>query len=161
MTDPRRLIRRGGHQSTSHDTGADTCANHYKCTTKARASSCARRNARPHSRSHPARPQSIPRDCPGHLGRHLATCPHAAAQTLPVAVARRHSSPPAPQLPIRRRRTVLPRGRPANHGCKLVCWFGTVCAGVAQCGAALVSITRLTCALSKRPPKQMKQQRLP
>ena len=34
------------------------------------------------------------------------------------------------------------------------------CAGVAQCGAAWVSITRLTCALSKRPPKRMKQQRL-
>ena len=35
------------------------------------------------------------------------------------------------------------------------------CAGVAQCGAAWVSITRLTCALSKRPPKRMQQQRLP
>jgi hypothetical protein len=33
-TDPRRLIRRGGHQSTSHDTGADTCANYYKVRQK-------------------------------------------------------------------------------------------------------------------------------
>ena len=48
-------------------------------TTKARASSCARRNARPHTRSHPARPQTIPHDCPGHRGRHSATCPHAAS----------------------------------------------------------------------------------
>ena len=36
-----------------------------------------------------------------------------------------------------------------------------VFAGVAQCGAAWVRIMRLTCALSKRPPKRMKQQRLP
>ena len=35
------------------------------------------------------------------------------------------------------------------------------CAGVAQCGAAWVSIMRLTCVLSKRPPKRMKQQHLP
>ena len=60
-------------------------------TTKARASSCARRNARPHTRSHPARPQTIPHDCPGHRGRHSATCPHAAAQSMPEAVAQRQS----------------------------------------------------------------------
>ena len=35
-----------------------------------------------------------------------------------------------------------------------------VCAGVAQCGAAWVRIMRLTCALSKRPPKRTQQQRL-
>jgi hypothetical protein len=34
------------------------------------------------------------------------------------------------------------------------------CAGVAQRGAAWVRITRLTCALSRRPPKRMQQQRL-
>ena len=114
---PNRIAR---HQ---HETYNKSLHN----TTKARASSCARRNARPHTRSRPARPQTNPHDCPGHPGRHWATCPHAAAQSMPEAVAQRHSPPPAPQLPVRRRRTVLPRGRPANHGCKLVCWFCRVC----------------------------------
>ena len=99
---------------------------HYKSlrnTTKAHQSSCARRNARQHSRSRPARPQTTLRDCPGHPGRHWATCPHAAAQSMPEAVARRHSPPGAPQLPIRRRRIVLPRGRPANHQYQFVSRF--------------------------------------
>ena len=91
-------------------------------TTKARTSSCERRNARPRSRSsQPARPQTTTDDCPGHPSRHGTTCPHAAAQTLPEAVAQTRALPAAPQLPIRRHRIVLPRGRPANHGCKLVC----------------------------------------
>jgi hypothetical protein len=95
-------------------------------TTKARASSCERWNARPRSRSLPARPQTTTGDCPGHASRHGTTCPHAAAQTLPEAVAQTCALPAAPQLPIRRHRIVLPRGRPANRGCKLVCWFSRV-----------------------------------
>ena len=102
---------------------------HYKSlrnTTKAREASPARRNAKPRSRSCPARSETITLDCPGHPGRHRATSLHAAAQTLPKAVAQTHTLPAAPHLPIRRRRIVLPRGRPANHRCKLVCWFGSV-----------------------------------
>ena len=95
-------------------------------TTKAHVSSRERRNARPRSRSLPARPLTTSYDCPGHPDRHRPTCPHTAAQTLPVAVAQRRALPAAPQLLVRRRRIVLPRGRPANHGCKLVCWFGRV-----------------------------------
>jgi hypothetical protein len=95
-------------------------------TTKARASSCERRNARPRSRSLPARPQTITCDCPGHPDRHRPTCPHAAAHSMPEAVAQTSALPAAPQLLIRRRRIVLPRGRPANHGYKLVCWLGRV-----------------------------------
>ena len=97
--------------------------NSVQRTTKQQKSICERRNARPHSRSRPARPQTITCDCPGHPDRHRPTCPHAAAQSMPKAVAQRHSPPPAPQLPFRRRGIVLPRDRPARHGCKLVCWF--------------------------------------
>ena len=102
---------------------------HYKSlrnTTKAREASPARRNAKPRSRSCPARSETITLDCPGHPGRHRATSLHAAAQTLPKAVAQTRALPAAPHLTIRRRRIVLPRGRPANHRCKLVCWFGRV-----------------------------------
>ena len=92
-------------------------------TTKQHKSICERRNARPHSRSRPARPQTITCDCPGHPDRHRPTCPHASAQFMPEAVAQRRILPGAPQLPFRRRGIVLPRDRPARHGCKLVCWF--------------------------------------
>ena len=99
---------------------------HYKSlrnTTKAREASPARRKPKPRSRSRPARPQTITRDCPGHPGRHRATSLHAAAQTLPKAVAQTRALPAAPHLPIRRRRIVLPRGRPANHQYQLVSRF--------------------------------------
>ena len=97
--------------------------NSVQRTTKQQTSICERRNARPHSRSRPARPQTITCDCPGHPDRHRPTCPHAAAQFMPEAVAQRRILPGAPQLPFRRRGIVLPRDRPARHGCKLVCWF--------------------------------------
>ena len=96
-------------------------------TTKARASSCERRNARPRSRSLPARPQTITCDCPGHPDRHRPTCPHAAAHSMPKAVAQTRALPAAPQLPIRRRRIVLPRGRPANHQYQFVSRFCRAC----------------------------------
>ena len=97
--------------------------NSVQHTTKQHKSICERRNARPHSRSRLARPQITTCDCPGHPDRHRPTGPHAAAQSMPEAVARRRILPGAPQLPFRRRGIVLPRDRPARHGCKLVCWF--------------------------------------
>jgi hypothetical protein len=60
---------------------------HYKSlrdTTKAREASPARRNAKPRSRSCPARPQTITLDCPGHPGSHRATSLHAAAHLNPA-----------------------------------------------------------------------------
>ena len=85
---PNRIAR---HQ---HETYNKSLHN----TTKAHASSCERRNARPHSRSLPARPQTTTGDCPCHPSRHGTTCPHAAAQTLPEAVAHTCALPAAPQL---------------------------------------------------------------
>ena len=72
---------------------------------------------------------------PGHPGRHGTTCPHAASQTLPEAVAQRRGLPRAPQLLVRRRRIVLPRGRPQHIRMDLGASFGG-CAGIAQCRAA-------------------------
>ena len=110
---PNRIAR---HQ---HETYNKSLHN----TTKQHKSSCERRNAQPHSRSRPARPQTNPHDCPGHPGRHWATCPHAAAHSMPEAVAQTRALPAAPQLLIRRRRIVLPRGRPANHQYQFVSRF--------------------------------------
>ena len=116
-----RRVRRGDHQTTLHDTNADTCTSQYTIRQKhvhRAASAGTRGRAAAASLPVPKPPRTTAR---GHPSRHGTTCPHAAAQTLPEAVAQTRALPAAPQLPIRRHRIVLPRGRPAKHGCKLVC----------------------------------------
>ena len=99
----------------------------------------------------PVHSPSTLQNIPGHPGRHGTTCPHATSQTLPEAVAQRRGLPRAPQLLVRRRRIVLPRGRPQHIRMDLCASFGG-CAGIAQCRAALVNIMRLAWCLSHWPP---------
>ena len=161
MTDPRRLIRRGGHQSTSHETGADTCANHYKVRQKhvhrvARAGT--------HGRTAAA---TLP----------VPNLSRATASAISAVIGRPAPMPLLKPCPWQLRKgahcqqlhnsssfvVVASSCHAAGRQIMGANWCAGLagCAGVAQCGAAWVIIMRLTCALSKRPPKRMQQQSLP
>ena len=146
-TDPPRLIRRGDHQTTLHDTNADTCTSQYTIRQK-----------------HVHRAASA-----GTRGR-------AAAASLPVPKPPRTTAPAIPAVTARPAPTPLPKPCPRQwrkhahcrqlHSSPFVViasscnatgqlimganWCASLagCAGFAQCGAAWVRITRLTCTLS-------------
>jgi hypothetical protein len=152
-TDPRRLIRRGGHQIASHDTNARRTTNYNtirqkhvhraaSAGTRGRAAAACLPVPKPPRATAPAMPAvtgrpaptPLPKPCPRQWRKH-AHCRQLHSSPFVVIASSCHA---AGQLIVG-----------ANW-----CAGLAGCAGFAQCGAAWVSITRLTCAFSKRPPKR-------
>ena len=160
ITDPQHLTRCGGHESTSHDTIARRTTNyntirqkHINRLARAGTHNSTAAVALPVPKLSCATAPAIPAVTGRHARMPLPNpCPRQWRKG-----TRRHQLHSSPFV------VVAPSCHAAGRQIMGANWCAGLAgfAGVAQCGAAWVRITRLTCALSKRPPKRMQQQSLP